>query len=171
LKKSKRNVVVFAGLLGVLTGTSCLLLFLAPKPLDPTSTMMSVEAQSGVTAGRWSYIYLHHAKDQPTIGDHFVVAADGSVSATDRWAKQEPAAAPPGAQQINPACVSICLAGDCDHRVPTAAQLAGARALVLDLERSCGITPERLILLPQRNSPVGVGKLFPTESFRKSCLP
>lgn len=171
MKKAKRNLIVFTGLLSVLTGTSLFLLVMAPNPLRPSVSMLAVDSPSGVAPGKWQYIYLHHSKNQTTAGDHFVVGPTGEVRATDRWAKQLPPGAPPGAKEIYPSCVSIAFEADFDRKSPTSEQLAAARGLVVELEATLSVGSDKILMLEQKSSAVGVGRSFPLEAFRKSCQP
>ncbi len=91
-KAQRRNVVVFTGLVGMLTLTSAVLMALAPAPLTPgaASSLFAVEDSSSINEiyqtktpvlsatgeaikGRWQYIYVHHSRtlsgDALTIGE------------------------------------------------------------------------------------------------------
>ena len=197
VKKSKRAATVFAGLLGVLTCTSALLLAVAPAPLTPdngptplmateqTPTLAGVmNTGTPVEKGRWRYIYVRHSKtalgDQrqlgSKLGDHFVVASgpggsDGAIQMTTRWSNQASAMAPPGASGIHPKCISVVLVGDMDVTVPTPAQLTRATQLVRTLQQELGIPADRVLMIDERNSPAGVGRFFPTAAFRESLIP
>lgn len=88
----RRNVVVFTGLVGMLTLTSAVLMALAPAPLSPgaASSLFAVEDSSSLDAiyqtktpvltptgeavsGRWQSIYIHHSRtlsgDALTVGE------------------------------------------------------------------------------------------------------
>jgi hypothetical protein len=66
-------VIVFGGLVGVMTMTGALLMAMQPAPLSPDAvkSLMAVETpahvdalfdtQVPVRAGRWKYIYVHHS--------------------------------------------------------------------------------------------------------------
>jgi hypothetical protein len=95
----RRRVLVFGGLVAVLTITSALLLAMQPAPLTPDSarSLMSLtssaevdelfDTQIPMRTGRWKYIYIHHSgatagsassladANGPsiTVPDHFVV--------------------------------------------------------------------------------------------------
>src|SRR3954466_10868080 len=97
--KSRRNLLVVAGLLSSLTLTSILLLILAPSPLLPEPrSLMVVESNPAleeifdthtpIQAGRWQSIFIHHSKTRRVEGsaggDHFVImgpadGADGEI--------------------------------------------------------------------------------------------
>src|SRR4051812_40444825 len=103
--KSRRNVLVIAGLLASLTLTSILLLILAPSPLLPEPRSLMVvesnpaleeifETHTPIQAGRWQSIFIHHSKtrrvDGMAAGDHFVImgpadGADGEIRINPRW--------------------------------------------------------------------------------------
>src|SRR5688572_4933228 len=69
----RRRVVVFSGLVGVLTVTSALLLAMQPAPLAPDAvkSLMSLstpaeidslfDTQVPLRESRWRYIYVHHS--------------------------------------------------------------------------------------------------------------
>jgi hypothetical protein len=199
VKKNKRAATVFAGLLGVLTVTSALLLALAPAPLRPDEdssrgiAMLAAERHAPLTGvletrtpvqkGRWQYIFVRHSKTDPgdqrrlgsDLADHFVVASgpgsfDGAVQMTARWSNQVSAGAPRGASEIHPKCISIVLVGDLDRTVPTPNQLARTTQLVRTLQQELGIPAENVLVLDGRGSPAGVGRFFPTEAFADSLL-
>ena len=95
----RRKVIVFAGLVGVMTVTGALLLAMQPAPLSPDTvkSLMSVETsaqveslfdtQIPVNANRWKYVYVHHsgaaagnaaiiadaAGSSASLPDHFVI--------------------------------------------------------------------------------------------------
>src|SRR5206468_2741653 len=151
VKKAQRKLIVFSTLLGVLTLTSALLMALAPAPLvpDAATSLFAVDqprsmdavfqTRTPIPAGQWKYIFIHHSQSasgnamtlgQPTggLGDHFVIGngdglLDGEIQLGQRWNQQQPALPPPGANKIDPACISICLVGDFDRTVPTPTQL------------------------------------------------
>ncbi len=73
-KKSKRTFIVFSSLVGGLTATSALLLYMAPAPLRP-ETPNSLSATTEISAldpifqtarratdSRWKYIYIHQSR-------------------------------------------------------------------------------------------------------------
>jgi hypothetical protein len=99
MSSRQRRVLVFGGLIAVLTVTSALLLAMQPAPLAPDAarSLMSLTSPAEVEAlfdtqipmrhGRWKYIYVHHSgatagsassladASGPTLSvpDHFVV--------------------------------------------------------------------------------------------------
>jgi len=110
--KSRRNVLVIAGLLSSLTLTSILLLILAPSPLLPEPRSLVVvesnpaldeifDTQAPIPARRWQSIFIHHSKtrraDAATGEDHFLIAgpadgADGAIRIEQCWMNQQAAA-------------------------------------------------------------------------------
>lgn len=199
VKRGQRKFVVFTSLVGMLTVTSALLLALAPAPLTPdaSGSLYAVDSpqaldaifqtQVAVRPGQWKYLYVRHSASTTgnamtlgeatgTLGDHFVIgngdgAFDGEIQLGYRWDQQAPAAAPIGAAEIDPACISICLIGDFDSTVPTPLQLRRLGQLVATLQVRLGIGDERVILVDQANSPAGIGRYFPTTAFREQLLP
>lgn len=197
-KSGKRSMVVFVGLVGVLTGTSALLLAVAPAPLSPDAggSRGNVAAMSAgqrqipipglldtrvpVQPGRWEYIYVRHAKSSadPRLltGDHFIVTggdgnAAGQIRMTLRWQHQSSATPPPGAKEIHPKCVSVVLGGDLDTDPPTAAQFRAVNQLVRTLQAELNIPADRVLLVDARDSAAGTGRLFPTAAFRENLAP
>lgn len=103
-QQRKRQAWVFVGLLSVLTGTSALLLAVAPAPLKPDSAAAAwvssqvapaeeaafpelpgvTDTRVAVAPNRWQYIYVRHSRTAPGAartlgtnpGDHFVIGSD-----------------------------------------------------------------------------------------------
>jgi len=199
VKQSRRRVVVFTSLIGVLTFTSALLLALAPAPLTPdaASSLFAVDAPDSMDAifqtevapasGRWKYIYIHHSRSpggnaitlgQETGGlnDHFVIgngdgALDGEIQVGQRWNRQLSANPPAGATSIDPACISICVIGDFDRTVPTPMQIRRLAQLVGALQGRFHISGSKVLVFNQANSPAGSGKYFPMTGLREQLLP
>lgn len=188
----KRKLYVLVSLVGVMSLTSALLLVVRTEPVAPDASfsLMAAESADGVfqtavpiRAGRWKYIYLHHSRtpsgDATTLadaagglGDHFVIGngdgcGDGEIQIGRRWNRQESATRPPGADRMDPACVSVCLVGDFDRTYPTPAQMARVRELTASLQRRLGVGADRVWLTPTRGSAAGAGKYFPYSTFRQ----
>jgi len=199
VKQSKRNVVVLTSLIALLTFTSALLLALAPPPLVAegySSLAASDQSQflgqifhtaAAPKPDQWKYIYIHHsgtasgnAQTLVAAGtgmcDHFLIGngegcQDGEIQLSPRWNQQQPAAAPPGVDRIEPDCLSICVVGDFDRTMPTAMQLRRLTQLVSTLQAQLRIPADRVILLNQSGTPSGVGRYFPVTAFRDQILP
>lgn len=199
VKQPQRKAVVFSTLVGVLTLTSALLLALSPAPLRPhaASNLYAAEApgaldvifdtQTPTQIGRWRYIFVRHSLSpsgsaftlsQPGtgLGDHFVIgngngAIDGEIQMGQRWNEQVSAAPPPGATEIDPACISICLVGDFDQTVPTPTQLRRLGQLVATLQGRFQIGADQVLLMDLPGSSSGIGKYFPATAFREQLLP
>ena len=199
MKKSQRKLIVFSTLLGVLSLTSALLMALAPAPLapdaatslfavdEPRSMDAVFETKTPVPANHWKYVYIHHSKtpagnaitlsqDTAGIGDHFVIGngdglMDGEIQVGQRWNNQQLAAPPTGASKINPACISICLVGDFDKKVPTPTQLRRLAQLVDALQGQLHIDAADVLLIDEPQSPAGIGRYFPQSAFRGQLLP
>jgi hypothetical protein len=198
-KNSQRKIVYLASLMGVLTLTSALLLALAPPPLksdgnyenlwaadasggDATNDLAQTIFATRVEAkpGAWKYIYIHDSAGQPWqnagVGDHFLVASgfgrpDGQIVMTQRWNNQNPAAASQGVSKIDPACISICVAGDFNSKKPTGAQVRRLTELVSALQTQLGIGGDCVYLLPDAAGAAGIGKDFPVSDVRQEILP
>lgn len=196
-KQNKRKVVVLTSLVGLLTGTSALLLALAPPPLAAEGYNLSAADRSdfldGIfhtttpTAGPWKYIYIHHSGteggsaatlSQPGLGlcDHFVIGngdgcQDGEIQMGQRWNQQQPAGAFKGIDHIDPTCISICLIGDFDHAMPTPTQIRRLTQLVSTLQSQLHIGADHVILLNEGGTPSSVGRYFPVTAFREQILP
>lgn len=201
VKKSQRSLVVFVSLVSVLTGTSALLLALAPAPLAPdaANSLFAVDVPSTLDvifetkvpaqSNHWKYVYIHHSRSaagnavslgQATpggMGDHFLIGngdgcIDGEIQIGQRWNQQQSANPPAGATEIDPACISICLVGDFDRTVPTQTQIRRLAQLVGTLQGHFHIPAENVLLVQQPDaSQAGIGKYFPGTAFRTQLLP
>jgi hypothetical protein len=198
VNKSRRNFYVVMVLAGVLTGTSVLLLALAPSPLqpsawnvlaavdDPRSLEAIFKTQNRIQPGRWKYIYIHQSKtaggnamnfSKPSDGwgDHFLIGngdgcGDGEIQAGQRWNQQMSALPPAGAGSIHPACVSICVVGDLDRMKPTAMQMKRLTQLVNALQDRLRVPPAGVLMI-ESDSTVGMGKYFPAAEVKERLLP
>jgi hypothetical protein len=194
-KASNRKLVVFLSLMGTLTLTSILLVTLAPAPLVPdvATSLFAVDlpgsldpifdSRSSAIPQRWKYIYIHQSRttggNAATLGrtDHFVVgngdgSLDGEIQITRLWTAQESILTPPaGVQQIDAACISICLIGDFDKTRPSATQQHSLIQLVSALQGRLRIPASQVWLFDHPDTPAGVGRWFPTTAFRNQILP
>jgi hypothetical protein len=66
--------------------------------------------------------------------------------------------------------ISICLVGDFDQAVPTAAQMQHLEQLVQALQRKLAI-PGKAILAFDRPGSAGIGRQFPAVAFSERILP
>ena len=197
---NKRKVVVFGSLIVVLTLTSALLLALEPNPLraDKPTNLYALDSRDALDPifdthvpaanGRWKYIYIHHsaspkgsalslAQSPGGLGDHFVIgngegSLDGEIEISQRWADQQPPAAPPGAKKIDPNCISICLIGDFHQNLPTPVQMQRLEELVSSLQSKFGIGAENVLMITDQpaNHGVEIGRYFPVSAFRGKLL-
>ena len=108
--------------------------------------------------------------------DHFVIGnghgcQDGEIQIGPRWNHQQPAAAPPGVDHIEPTCISICIVGDFDHSMPTPIQFRRLTELVMTLQSQFRIGADKVILLSDTPTPSSVGRYFPVTAFREQILP
>lgn len=185
--------------MGVLTLTSVLLRAMQGAPLTPdaASSLMASESRSSLnvifqtqvpsTPNRWKAIFIHHSRtaggSAATLtpsggdgsGDHFVVgngdgAVDGEIQFTQRWNLQEPAGPVPGASNIDPTCVSICVVGDFDRTAPTPTQVRRLEHLVQTLQERFRVPAGQVWLLELPGSPAGVGRYFPATAFQTQLL-
>jgi len=196
---SRRKFFVLLSLAGLLTGTSALLLALAPAPLRPDSAAslfaldvpksMDVifDTANPVATGRWKYIFIHHSQSASGnaatlashpggLGDHFVIGngsgcVDGEIQIGHRWASQLAPGRPSGLAAVRPDCVSICLVGDFNRSAPTPTQRLRLAQLVTALQGRLGIPGSSIHLVQGTHSPADAGRLFPVESFRQQLLP
>jgi hypothetical protein len=195
---SRRKFVVFASLVGALTGTSALLLALAPASLAPDAakSLLAVGSPQSLDAlldtpiplqaGRWNSIYIHQSRtpggstatlaaSAAGLADHFVICngkggADGEVQISQRWTQQSPAGVTAGLQRIEGDCISICLIGDFNRNAPTPAQQQRLSDLVLTLQRNLRISAKNLILIPDAPDAAGIGRAFPMASFESRTI-
>jgi hypothetical protein len=195
----RRSLIVLGSLVGLLTATSALLLALAPAPLAPeaSGSLFAIDVPQSIDAifqtaaptqtNRWKYIYVHESgtadgdavslgRGAAGVGDHFVIgngngAVDGEIQLSQRWDAQAAAVSPPGAAGIDPDCISICLVGDFDHAPPSEIQMKRLCQLTAALQSRLEIPARNVLILPIRASALGVGRSFPTASFRRQLLP
>ena len=196
---SRRKFFVFISLITLLTGTSALLLALAPAPLKPdtasslfaleTPRSMDVifETTNPVATGRWKYIFIHHSQtpsgnaatlaSRPDgLADHFVIGngsgcVDGEIQVGHRWAAQLAAGKTPGLAAVRPDCVSICLVGDFNRAAPTPTQRLRLGQLVAALQGRLGIPGGSVHLVQGTRTAADAGELFPVAAFRQQLLP
>jgi hypothetical protein len=199
VRKSERKFIVFTSLVAALTLTSALLLALAPAPLAPSSsslfaidTPQSLDAIFDTAAplrgDQWKYIYIHHsltAKGNAAtlgqkpggFGDHFLIgngqgAEEGEIQISPRWNEQKDALPPAGANQIDPACISICVVGDFDTTLPTATQMRVLTKLVTTLQARFRVPADHILLAGDvHDSAAGSGRYFPLTAFREGLIP
>jgi hypothetical protein len=182
--KSRRNVLVIAGLLSSLTLTSILLLILAPSPLLPEPrSLVVVESNPALDeifdtqapARAWQSIFIHHSKtrraDAAGGGDHFLITgpadgADGAIRIEQCWTNQQQAATAAASN-----CITICIVGDFDQSAPTATQIRRTQLLVQSLQRRLRISAKNVIAYDRPNSPSGLGRHFPAARLREALLP
>ena len=194
----QRRFIVIASLVTVLSGTSALLLALAPAPLTPEPLLIAIDEQGpelGSALFRtqqpaegtpWKYIYIHQSKSfsgnamtlSPggNCGDHFLIGngdglIDGEIQMTQRWNLQQPPAPPQGVGAMNGDVISVCVVGDFDQTRPTASQFHRIADLTKTLQAKYRIAPENVMLYPDAPTAGGIGKHFPVTAFREQLLP
>jgi len=194
-KKPRRKIVVLGSLIGVLTLTSALLLYLAPPPLAGETSYDNLWAADGAdnhltgslfqtrvtaTQGHWKSIYIHQSSTRAgsgaSSGDHFVIGngygcPDGQIQMTQRWNNQLSAAAPAGASSIDSDCISICVIGDFADAAPTPNQTRRLAELVSTLQGQLGIGGDKVYLMDGVPGAAGIGKTFPSAWLREQILP
>lgn len=197
---TRRRVTVLVSLVAVLTLTSALLRALAPAPLNPqaSSSLFAIEAPQSldvvftstdvtVSPGRWRTIYIHHsaslsgnaqtvAEAANGLPDHFVIGngdgcGDGEIQIGQRWMQQLAAGITPGADRINPDCISICLVGDFNQARPTLTQSRRLAQLVSTLQNKLRISGKQVFYYESTASAAGIGRYFPGEQFQSQILP
>jgi len=197
---SRRRVIVLISLVGLLTGTSALLLALAPAPLHPqaSSSLFAIDAPPSMdvifdlvsvplTTNRWQYVYVHHSaalsgsaatlsEGAAGLADHFVIGngdgcADGEIQVGQRWTQQLPPARSNGATSIVPNCISICLIGDFNQTRPTPTQQRRLAQLVSALQVRLHIPRTRVWYDPKGDNAAGIGAYFPAREFQNQILP
>lgn len=196
---SRRKFYVFVSLVGLLTGTSVLLLALAPAPLKPDSAAslfaldtprsMDVifDTTNPVADGHWKTIYVHHSQtvsgNAATLGarpgglpDHFVIGngagcVDGEIQVGHRWATQLPAGPATPTTSVRPDCISICLVGDFNRTGPTPTQRVRLAQLVTALQSRLKIDANSVYLVQGSGTAADAGRNFPVDAFRQQLLP
>ena len=190
---------MFISLVGLLSGTSVLLLALSPAPLKPdaAASLFALDAPRSmdvifdttnpVADGHWKTIYIHHSQTASGnaatlgarpggLGDHFVIGngsgcVDGEVQVGHRWASQLPAGPATAATSVRPDCVSICLVGDFNRTGPTPTQRLRLAQLVTTLQSRLRIRGTSVYVVQGSGTAADAGRNFPVESFRSQLLP
>lgn len=184
---SRRSFFVFAALAGSLTVTGLGLKLLSPPPVRAPDRLFATQRIEEVTSKfnkDWGMIYIRQSKTRPTdvellddteMTDHFVVrptlTGETEVLVSPRWKRQLPALPPQGASSLPEDCISICIAGDFDRTQPGFAQVQRLTELVTSLQTKHEIRRDKVFWMPVQDSPVGIGKLFPADTFRARILP
>lgn len=186
--ESRRNFFVLAALAGSLTLTGLGLKVLSPPPVcapERLSSIQPIERATPVISApkAWKSIYVRQSKtasgdaswmadDEMT--DHFMITTapngDCEVITSPRWKSQVPAQPPRGAKSLPADCISICLVGDFDRNQPAYGQVQRLTELVNSLQMQHGIPGRGVFWMNVDNSPIGIGKRFPVEEFRKSVV-
>ncbi len=188
VQDSRRNFFVLAALAGSLTLTGLGLKVLSPPPVSAPERLFSTQPIGQATPvlnaqKAWKSIYVRQSKtaggDASLIGDdeitdHFVIstAANGEceVLISPRWKSQMPALPPRGARSLPEDCISICLVGDFDRTQPAYSLVQRLSELVSSLQTQHRIAGRGVFWMNVSDSPVGIGKRFPVEEFRKSVM-
>lgn len=195
---SRRKAYVLLALVGTMLATSALLLAIQPGPLLPDASrrLMATEGGTELTGvfetrvpiehNRWKYVYIHHSRTPAGnaaelggangLSDHFVIGngqgcADGEIQVGQRWNQQQPAGRTAGTNWMDPTCISICLVGDFDNKLPTPVQMQRLSQLVQKLQERLKIGQDRVHVLDAPNSPAGAGRYFPRDAFFQQLLP
>ena len=140
-----------------------------PGNLQRPSPHAAPRADWAVSGARtWKYIVIHHsasdagnaavfdaahrARGWDELGYHFVIdngrgGSDGSVEVGSRWRSQKWGAHTGGTpdNEYNNHGIGICLVGDFSDHLPSAAQLASLRQLVVYLMRTYDIPESNII--------------------------
>jgi len=183
----------------MLTLASAILLLLAPPPLAAEGFNSLSAADHGPfldgifktavqpKGDQWKFIYTTISATAggnaetlaiPGTGlcDHFLIGngsglPDGEIQISPRWNSQQPPAAPPGVDSIQPTCISICVVGDFDHSMPTPTQVRRLSQLVTTLQTQFRLGADKVIVLNDTAPPASIGRYFPVTSFRDQILP
>ena len=185
---SRRNFYVLAALAGSLTLTGLGLKVLSPPPVCAPERLFStqpIERATPVISAQkaWKSIYIRQSKTAggdtsliagDEITDHFVISTapngECEVLISPRWKSQLPALPPRGAKSLPEDCISICLVGDFDRSQPAYGQVQRLAELVNSLQMQQRIAGRSVFWMNVADSPVGIGKRFPVEEFRKSVM-
>lgn len=184
---SRRNFFVLAALAGSLTLTGLGLKVLSPPPVCAPERLFSTQPIAQATPvlnaqKAWKSIYVRQSKTAgdtsliagDEITDHFMISAapngECEVLISPRWKSQIPALPPRGAKSLPADCISICLVGDFDRGQPAYAQLQRLTELVNSLQTQLRIPGQGVFWMNVGDSPVGIGKRFPVEEFRKRVM-
>ncbi len=184
---SRRNFFVLAALAGSLTLTGLGLKVLSPPPVSAPERLFSTQPIAQATPvlnaqKAWKSIYVRQSKTAgdtsmiagDEITDHFMIttAPNGEceVLISPRWKSQVAALPPRGAKSLPADCISICLVGDFDRGQPAYGQVQRLAELVNSLQAQHRIPGQGVFWMNVGDSPVGIGKRFPVEEFRKRVM-
>lgn len=147
-------------------------------PLAPVWSSIVIHASGTPAASVQSLDRSSQAMGLDSMPYHFVIgngldAADGSVSAGQRWHNQrtgvQTATRPEGSQPdsawFDAHAVSICLAGNGDRRPFSAAQIEALVRAVQELQRAYGIADTAVFLHSDLSAVSDPGSYFPRELF------
>lgn len=194
---NRRTLIVWASLVGAMTFSSGLLLWLEPRPMAPAGGLALAalettpagidsifDTRTPLVEGRWRQIVIHHSGQQmgsaESIGElhqalgyhglgyHFVIGnGDGVEDGLIQVGYR-------WMDQLDgeyvPRAISICIVGNGDKAPPTAAQMEQLTRLVNALQARTGIGVDRVVLhsdLAQTTSP---GRFFPASRFRTHLI-
>jgi hypothetical protein len=194
---NRRTMIVWTALVGAMTVSSGLLMWLEPRPLAPAGGLALAaldSAPAGIDSifhtrtplveGRWNSIVVHHSGQQMGsaesiselhqalgyhgLGFHFVIGnGDGADDGLIQVGYR-------WMDQIDgeyvPQAISICIVGNGDKVPPTAAQMDQLVRLVTALQARTGISGDQVNLhsdLAQTTSP---GRFFPEERLQSRLI-
>ncbi len=165
---NRRSKVLLA-LVACMTLGSGLLLALSGDPVEEVDvaalsglirpTAKSPPAPDVAAAAAWQRIVIHssrtaggslgqlereHERAYGGCAYHFVISADGTVQASRRWERQEPA--PPDADGSTVRGIQVVLIGRFDNQPPGHDQFAALQSLVLKLTADHSIPKDRVLL-------------------------
>ncbi len=193
----RRKALVLGTLVVGLGLTSVFLLAVSPPPLTggAAGSLFAVENApssldriflTAAPQSNWKYIYIHHTRtpsgnaqtlsETHRLGDHFLLGngdgmGDGEIQIGAAWERQQPAAAPPGADFTDPRhIISIGIVGDFDRSVPTSVQMRRLGQLVGALQVRHGIAAANVLVVNQPDQASGIGRYFPATAFRGQLL-
>ena len=141
----------------------------SPPPARSKPQIQSVKEWEAAGYRPWRHVVVHHSASErgnaemfdkyhreqrgwDELGYHFVITngrdgADGKVEVGPRWRTQKWGAHCGGTpnNEYNNYGIGICVVGDFSHRLPSKAQRASLRRLVLYLIRKYSIPPDQVI--------------------------
>jgi hypothetical protein len=116
------------------------------------------------------------AESSDGLADHFVIGngdgcGDGEIQIGQRWAQQLAPGLTPGANYIDPDCISICLIGDFNLTQPTPTQRRRLVQLIGALQNKLRISRDHIYLYSGVETAAGVGRHFPVNDLRTEITP
>jgi len=180
-----RTIKTLIALLISMTVSAFVLMLLETAPVRLPAQQLAAVGSSAEPAGeviratavplqplRWRNVVIHGSAAEPGIAErsHFIVDADGEISATDHWRRQLPQRhVYVAGWDFDSDSVGICLVGDFSTQGPSRRQFRSLVKLTAAIQAILRMPAERVYLhsdLDAHSS--SPGRAFPAQAFNAS---